>query len=221
MALASLAILYPPGPTRAAAGRRTTPWRRALAAVTPVLTTPRAPLLVYLMAYLVLVNVLWFYNDRYLLILLPVGVALTLGHRAGFFGAPRLAWALTALFGVVALAGTRDTLRFNQAVRDSWQTLVESGVRPTDIDAGYAWTGWVLYAHPENLADGLTINDVPWVTSKRELPYKIATTPVPGYDVASEIAWSDGTWWPGPDRLFVLTRREAKPPPSAFPQSDP
>ena len=38
--------------------------------------TPRMPLVIYLIAYLLIANVLWFYNDRYLIVLLPVVVAL-------------------------------------------------------------------------------------------------------------------------------------------------
>ncbi len=174
--------------------------------------SPSAPLVLYLLGYMALVNVLWFYNDRYFLVLLPVVVALALGRPvARSSGVPQLAWAATIVFAVVAITGTRDTLRFNQAVRDSWQTLVDRGVGPSDIDAGYAWTGWVLYAHPENLAKGLTIRDVPWVTSKRKAPYIISKTRLEGYDVAREVSWTDDGEWPGPDRLLVLKRR-ADPP---------
>jgi hypothetical protein len=107
----------------------------------------------------------------------------------------------------VAVVGTRDALRFNQSVRDSWQALVDSGVRPSDIDAGYAWTGWSLYAHPENLAKGLTVQDVPWITSKRWLTYVFSKSALDGYEVAREVTWTDDAPWPGPDRLLVLKRR--------------
>ena len=100
------------------------------------------PLVIYLIAYLLLANVLWMYNDRYLIVLLPVVVALALGGRQHGAEVPRLAWVAMAIFATVAVVGTRDALRFNQSVRDSWQALVDSGVRPSDIDAGYAWTGW-------------------------------------------------------------------------------
>ena len=133
---------------------------------------------------------LWFYNDRYVLVLLPLVVALALGHRDQTV-VPRLAWAALALFAVIGLAGTRDSLRFNQAVRDTWQSLVDSGVPPSDIDAGYVWSGWVLYAHPENLAPGLTADDVPWITSKRRPPYILAKAEIEGYDLVREVTWSD------------------------------
>jgi hypothetical protein len=180
--------------------------RGVMPAVRSIPMTTRAPLVIYLAGYLALANVLWMYNDRYLIVLLPILVALALGrpHRAEV---PRAAWAAMAVIAIVAVMGTRDALRFNQSVRDSWQSLVDSGVRPSEIDAGYAWTGWMLYAHPENLAHGQTIKDVPWIMSKRRLPYVLSKSPLDGYDISREIAWTDDAPWPGPDRLLVLKRR--------------
>ena len=140
MALALFALLpRTVGQRVAGPPGRTGPWaslaRRATTALVDQVRSSRGPLVVYLAAYLVLVNVLWFYNDRYVLVLLPLVVALALGQRDQTL-VPRLAWAALALFAVIGLAGTRDSLRFNQAVRDTWQSLVDSGVPPSDIDAG-------------------------------------------------------------------------------------
>lgn len=165
----------------------------------------RATLLAYVAVYLVLINLLWMYLDRYSLALMPPLIALTLGgaNRTAV-GYPRLATVVLVIFAVVALLGTRGALRFNQAVADVWQSLIEAGVPASDIDAGYAWNGWMLYAHPTNLAPGLTpLRDVPWVTSDRKTEYVIAKAPLEGYAVERELAWHDLPW-PGPDRLFVL-----------------
>jgi hypothetical protein len=182
-------------------------FRRLLDAVNTIPMVQRMPLVTYLIAYLLLANVLWMYSDRYLIVLLPVVVALALGGRQHGAEVPRLAWIAMAIFATVAVVGTRDALRFNESVRDSWQALVDSGVRPSDIDAGYAWNGWSLYAHPENLANGLTVQDVPWITSKRWLTYVFSKSALDGYDVAREVTWTDDAPWPGPDRLLVLKRR--------------
>jgi len=145
-------------------------------------------------------------------VLLPIVVALALGGRQGGAEAPRVAWIAMAIFATVAVVGTRDALRFNQSVRDSWQALVDSGVQPSDIDAGYAWNGWWLYAHPENLSNGLTVQDVPWITSsERRSKYILSNSVVAGYDVAREVAWTDDASWPGPDRLLILKRHAASP----------
>jgi len=179
---------------------------RIVDAMRAIPVTMRTPLVIYLVAYLLLANVLWMYNDRYLIVLVPILVALALGRPHLHAPMPRAAWAAMAVFAVVAVIGTRDALRFNQSARDSWQALVDSGVRPSEIDAGYAWTGWMLYAHPENLGKGQTIQDVPWITSKRRLPYILSKSPIEGYEVSRVVAWTDDMAWPGPDRLFVLKR---------------
>lgn len=184
--------------------------RRLQDAANTISTSPRTPLVIYLIAYLFLANALWLYNDRYLIVLLPVVVALALGRQQHGVETPRLAWIAMAIFAMVAVVGTRDALRFNQSVRDSWQALVDSGVQPSDIDAGYAWNGWWLYAHPENLSGGMTVNDVPWITSEeRRSTYILSTSVLTGYDVVREVAWTDDLPWPGPDRLLILKRHAA------------
>ncbi len=181
--------------------------RRLLDAANSFAMTPRMPLLIYLVAYLFIANVLWMYNDRYLIVLLPIVVALALGGRQRGVELPRVAWIAVAIFATVAVVGTRDALRFNQGIRDTWQELVNSGVRPSDIDAGYAWNGWWLYAHPEHLSDGLTAEDVPWITSQRHPTYILSKSVLAGYEVAREVAWADDARWPGPDGLLVLKRQ--------------
>lgn len=212
--LALMSLVWPERHT--AQAQTTFAWRpfvrRLLDGAHTLALTPRMPLLIYLIAYLFIANVLWLYNDRYLIVLLPVIVALALGGRQQSTGqhnteAPRLAWIAVAVFALVAVVGTRDALRFNQALRDNWQALVESGVPPSDIDAGYAWNGWWLYAHPENLAKGMTVQDVPWITTERQSKYILSTSALAGYDVTREVAWTDDAPWPGPDRLLVLKRR--------------
>lgn len=208
-ALALVAVIRPRDAARTMARLASRPrgwWRQAWTLAEDAATSARTPIVLFLGSYLVLVNVLWFYNDRYALVLLPLTVILALGRRE-VTRVPVPAWAAAAVFAVIAVMGTRDSLRFNQEVRDTWQALVDSGVPPAEIDAGYAWTGWTLYAHPENLSHGLTVRDVPWVTSKRRLPYLIAKERLDGYDVARQIKWHDDAAWPGPDHLYVLRRR--------------
>jgi hypothetical protein len=166
----------------------------------------RAPLLAFLAVYLVLTNLLWMYHDRYYLALAPPLIALLLGVPDLRPRLPRAALGALALFGVIALVGTSDALRFNQAVGDAWESLVDAGVPPADIDAGYAWNGWRLYAHPTNLDPGMSpLADVPWVTSARHPEYAISTSPLDGYAVERSMSWPSLPW-PGPDRLLVLKK---------------
>ena len=165
----------------------------------------------YTFAHISCRECLWFYHDRYL-----AAGALRVRDPGAWSQrhirpCAALAWSLVTLFGTMALVGTRDTLRFNEAVRDSSQALVNRGVPQSDIDAGYSWNGWILYAHPENLATGLDASrDVPWVSTMRMTPYMLATSPMNDYLIEREITWDDLSW-PNPDRLFVL-RRESSPP---------
>ena len=182
--------------------------RRAACGVLADVTPRDAGCWVYFAAYIALVNVLWFYNDRYVLVLLPLLVVVALGHSGQT--APTLAWVLRRSSQWSPVVGVRDELRFNQAVRDTWQSLVDSGVPPADIDAGYAWTGWILYAHPENLAPGQTADDVPWVKSKRRaaaIGWRRARWRATASSVRS--SGDDDTSWPGPDRLYMLKQRPA------------
>jgi hypothetical protein len=209
--LALMSLTWPEGHsvrTRTASAWRPV-FRRLLDAAKTISMSPRMPLVIYLIAYLVLANVLWMYNDRYLIVLLPVVVALALGWRQQGAEVPRLAWIPIVIFAAVAVVGTRDALRFNQSLHDSWQSLVDSGVPPSDIDAGYVWNGWWLYAHPENLAEGQTVQDVPWITTGRRSTYILSKSVLTGYDVIREVAWTDDAPWPGPDRVLILKRHEA------------
>jgi hypothetical protein len=59
------------------------------------------------------------------------------------------------------------------------------------IDAGYVFNGWHLYAHPENLSPGaVRERDVPFVTSGDQKPYVIAASPMEGYRVLRTYSWS-------------------------------
>jgi len=207
--LALMSLAWPDSARARTASAWPPVFRQLPDAATTLSMSPRMPLVIYLIAYLVLANMLWFYNDRYLIVLLPVVVALALGGRQQGAEVPRVAWIPLAIFAAVAVVGTRDALRFNQSLHDSWQSLVDSGVPSSDIDAGYVWNGWWLYAHPENLAKGQTVQDVPWITTGRRSTYILSTSVLTGYDVVREVAWTDDSPWPGPDRFLILKRQAA------------
>ena len=155
-----------------------------------------------------LINVLWFYYDRYYLVLLPSLIYLCskLSVKAG--GSRAIALTGISLLAGVSISGTWDVLRFNQACADAFDQLRARGVPAAEIDAGYSLTGWMLYAHPENLAPGETVaHDVPWVTSRKEQPYVISNTPIPGYETLEEISWK-GSLWAVSNRLYVLHKQD-------------
>jgi len=151
--------------------------------------------------HLILINTLWLYNDRYYIVFAPA-----VAYLATRLSPMRLAVAgpLLALWAVVAVTGTRDMIGVNDTVGHLARQLEASGAKPWEIDAGYAWNGWRLYAHPEHLAPGGDPrSDVSFVTSDVPSPYSIANSPQPGYDVVEIVPLPEATWQ-ATKQLYVL-----------------
>jgi hypothetical protein len=154
--------------------------------------------------HLILINTLWLYNDRYYIVFAPL-----LAYLATRLGPLRLAIAgpLLALWAVIAVTGARDMLAVDDTAGAIARRLEASGAKPWEIDAGYAWNGWRLYAHPENLAPGGDPrSDVPFVTSDAASKYSIANSPQPGYEVMEIVPLPDATWQ-ATRQLYVLSQR--------------
>jgi hypothetical protein len=158
-----------------------------------------------------LINAMWFYYDRYYLVLLPsfIYYCLKLTLKTGFSRVIALSGA--TLLAFVSISGTWDALRFNQALAEAFNELRATGVTAAEIDAGYSLAGWILYAHPENLPPGAkAAEDVEWVTTDKELPYAISNTPLPGYETLKEISWK-GSLWAVSNRVYVLHKQDHIP----------
>ena len=83
--------------------------------------------------------------DRYLLPLVPLGIALALwGVREVRIALP-LGWIVAAALAVFAVAGTRDYLVYMRAVWSLGEEAVASGVPLDRLDAGSGWDGYHLY----------------------------------------------------------------------------
>ncbi|MBI3492843.1 MAG: glycosyltransferase family 39 protein [Acidobacteria bacterium] len=168
---------------------------------------PVALLLGLAAIHLILINALWLYNDRYYIVFAPA-----VAYLATRLGPMRLsvAGALLALWAGIAVTGTRDMLAVNDACGRVARQLEASGVKPWEIDAGYAWNGWRLYAHPEHLAPGASPRfDVPFITSDAPTPYAIANSPQPGYDILDVVPLDQATWQ-ATKQLYVLKRKSER-----------
>jgi hypothetical protein len=164
--------------------RRRTDWRRV-----------EIVLLTLAMLHAACITVLWLYNDRYYLVLAPL-LAIVGARALDRDGRGQgIATALLVIWAAIAISGTRDMLAFNEVCAKEARTLEASGIPSWDIDAGYAWNGWRLYAHPENLALGANREyDVPFVTSNRATHYSITNSPLPHAEVIRIVPLERASW---------------------------
>src|ERR1051325_5986179 len=138
---------------------------------------PAMVLMTMALLNLILIDKLWFFYDRYYIVLLPAVIYLSLKVAAQWGFSRVIALSGTLILALVSIAGTADMLRFDQAAWDTYYELRAAGVPASDIDAGYAINGWMLYAHPENLSAGSDPKeDVPFITGDDDLLYKISTS---------------------------------------------
>ncbi|MFN8060790.1 MAG: glycosyltransferase family 39 protein [Vicinamibacterales bacterium] len=151
-------------------------------------------------------NALWLYVDRYVMMTLPLVLALVAWATSGVRLARSAGVAVLALWFAVDVVGTRFAMRVNAEAMTLWHEVQASGVPAWEIDAGYTINGWMLYAHPERLAPGMDPDrDVPFVTASRTAEWLIGHAPVEGYDVVRVVTWADLPW-PSRHRLYVLRR---------------
>jgi hypothetical protein len=107
------------------------------------------------------------------------------------------------LWGAIAVTGTIDQWRYQRTVVEARDWLLRQGVAAEHIDAGYALTGWWLYAHPASGPPSRGREpDVPWITGQRPLPYKIADAATPAYTVVR--SFRRPMRWAAADTIYVL-----------------
>ncbi len=151
---------------------------------------PRGLFVWYALLHFALIMILWFFgpwgSDRYSLVLIsPLVVILANSQLRSKMVLP--------ILGVLLALSMLVTWNESQTSRTTAQALAWLRGRDVPfahIDAGYVFSGWQLYAHPENLSTGdVHEKDVPFVTSKEKKPYVIAASPVGGYGVIHEYSW--------------------------------
>lgn len=134
--------------------------------------------------------------DRYILPLIPLTIALVLWAVRDIELVQPAAWIGVALFGALAVAGTRDHLVYLDAVWEMAEDANADGVSNEKMDAGSAWDGYHLYTDMLDL--GITRSVSPrgspwWVyfyAKQTDSTYLVTTNP----------NWRNG--------YFVVERRE-------------
>jgi hypothetical protein len=145
----------------------------------------------YAFSHFIVIMALWLFDawgsDRYSIVLLPPLIVLLASRQLK----SKSTVAGVAVLSLISVLVTWNETQSHRAVAEGLAWLRGKGIPLASIDAGYAFNGWNLYAHPENLAPGtLRERDVPLVTTKEKKPYVIATSPIAGYRVLRRYTWS-------------------------------
>jgi hypothetical protein len=155
-----------------------------------------------------LLGVLWLFYDRYYLPLLPGVIALLLCTLRPTKAVKIIGVVGVLLWGAVAVSGTIDQFRRHLTVAEARTWLLQRGVAPGHIDAGYALNGWWLYAHAQGGPPRPGLEpDVPWITGWASLPYRISGAVEPSYTVVRSYTWRP--LWAASDTVYVLEHTAA------------
>ncbi|MFZ0887469.1 MAG: glycosyltransferase family 39 protein, partial [Candidatus Binataceae bacterium] len=163
---------------------------------------------------------LWFFNDRYYLVMLPAGCLLL--AISGFAQRPLRAACAIAMAAVLAGVSIGTLCQYQSGLRAvvaAFDELERSGVPRSEIDAGYALNGRDLY--PSGTEDAARQEaGIPMITSHALSRYTIAIAPVPGTEVVRRLPFT-GPFGLVPGEIYVLrklapipTRPVSQPPAS-------
>jgi Dolichyl-phosphate-mannose-protein mannosyltransferase len=150
---------------------------------------------------------LWFYNDRYYLVLVPAGAIVMalapLPRRRLVIAA---GFAMTLAMGLMSLGGTYAYQRGMGVIVATRNELEHEGVPRSSIDAGYVLNGEDLYRYPKHGIETMQLEGgTPMVTSEQMGEYTIASEPIAGMEIVRRLEW------PGPfglgHRYFYLVKK--------------
>ncbi len=150
---------------------------------------------------------LWFFADRYYLVLVPAGaLMLAMAPLPAMPKARLAALAMTLVMGAVAVVGVYDYQRGMAAVVSARDWLLERGVARRAIDAGYPLNGDDLYRYPRLGIDTRRMEaGIPMITSARTDAYTIAVEPIVGTKIIRRYRWP-GPFGFGTREIYLLKR---------------
>ena len=150
---------------------------------------------------------LWFYNDRYYLVIVPAAaIVLALAPLPRRRTVQAAAFAMTLAMGLLSLGGTFAYQRGMQVILATRNELEREGVPRSAIDAGYVLNGEDLYRYPKHGIETMELEGgIPMITSPKMNEYTIASGPIPGTEIVRRLKW------PGPfglgHRYFYLVEK--------------
>ena len=197
----------------------------AFAEIVRTLGRAGAAIVIAAMIYWLATIPLWFYNDRYYLVLVPAGaIVLALAPLPRRRLVIAAGFAMTLAMGLMSLGGTLAYQRGMGVILATLNELEREGVPRSAIDAGYALNGEDLYRYPKHGIETMKLEaGIPMITSRKMDEYTIASEPIAGTEVVKRLEW------PGPfgfgHRYFYLVKRQVAAdggnPPSAAPAAPP
>ena len=152
---------------------------------------------------------LWFYNDRYYLVLVPAAaIVLAIAPLPRRRLVMAAGFALTLAMGLLSLGGTYAYQRGMAVILATRNELEREGVPRSSIDAGYVLNGEDLYRYPKHGIETMKLEGgIPMITSQKIDEYTIASEPIAGMEVVRRLKW------PGPfglgHRYFYLVKKPA------------
>jgi len=150
---------------------------------------------------------LWFFNDRYFLLLLPAGaLILALAPLPKNLPTQIATLAMTAAMGLLSLGGGYSYQRGLAAVMAARDMLEKSGIKRSAIDAGYELNGLELYRFARPGGEPVPEEaEIPMITSATVEEYTIAARPFPGTEIVGKIS-SPGPFGLGSREMYVVRR---------------
>jgi hypothetical protein len=184
----------------------------ALASIFKTLGRAAAAILIAALIYWAATLPLWFYNDRYYLVLVPAGaIVLALAPLPRRRLVVAAGFAMTLAMGLISLGGTYAYQRGLAVVLATRNELEYQGVPRSAIDAGYPLNGEDLYRYPKHGIETMELESgIPMITSPKVNEYTIASEPIAGMEVVRRLKW------PGPfglgHRYFYLVKKQVATP---------
>ena len=184
----------------------------AFASIFKTLGRAAAAILIAAIIYWAATVPLWFYNDRYYLVLVPAGaIVLALAPLPRSRLVMAAGFAMTLAMGLLSLGGTYAYQRGMAVVLAARNDLEHQGVPRSAIDAGYALNGEDLYRYPKHGIETMQLEaGIPMITSPKVNEYTIASEPIAGMEVVRRLKW------PGPfglgHRYFYLVKKQVAAP---------
>jgi len=154
---------------------------------------------------------LWFYNDRYYLVMVPAGaIVLALAPLPKGRMVKGVALAMTLAMGLMSLGGTYAYQRGMAVILATRNELEREGVKRSAIDAGYALNGEDLYRYPKHGIETMELEaGIPMITSEALAEYTIASEPdIEGTQLVRRLKYP-GLFGLGHRYLYLVKKRAA------------